>query len=112
MDGRNRWLFLSAVFLPLGTAVGTLFGVIWLFKKVAPDIFMPRNVSGLELIFGMTILLMTLIVGFLLGTIVLVLVWRPHVPRSTLEDIVTKPHVPLISPLMVWFFERIYPSDE
>lgn len=56
-------------------------------------------------------LLLPLMVGFLLGTVVLVLGWQLLVARSTLDDIVTKPHVPVISPLMVWCFERIYPSD-
>ncbi len=111
MDLRSRLLFLSAVFIPLATAVGAFFVFIWILNKVTPEVFAVRHSNVLELVIGMAIMLIVLMAGFLVGTLVLVIIWRPHVSRSALEGIVTKPHVPVISPVLTRFFDWIYPGD-
>jgi hypothetical protein len=112
MDQRNRWLLLSAVFLPLASAMGFVFGVIWLLKSIAPEVFAARGATLLELALGMAILFAAMLAGFLLGTILLVLLWRPFVPRSELEGVLTKPYVPVISRLLALIFDWVYPSEE
>ncbi|NIO09053.1 MAG: hypothetical protein GTO40_13965 [Deltaproteobacteria bacterium] len=112
MDRRSRLLFLSAVFLPLASAVGAIFLLIWILKRVSPEVFAARYSSGLELLIGMAILLIALMAGFFVGTLMLVIIWRPYVSRSALEGIVTKPDVPIISQVLAWVFNQIYPIDE
>jgi hypothetical protein len=112
MNRRSRLLFLSAVFLPLACAVGAIFLIVWILKRMAPEVFAAGPSTGLEILIGMAILLAALLTGFLVGTLLLVLIWRPHASRSELQGIVTKPHVPVISSFLAWLFNRIYPGDD
>ncbi len=112
MNQRDRWLFLTAVFIPLTTAVGAIFLLVWILKGVAPGVFEAHDSSGLELLVGMAVLLITLIAGFLAGALVFLLIWRPFVSRSVLESIFTQPKVPVFSQALAWFFNRIYPDKK
>lgn len=112
MDRKHRALFLSAVFLPLASGVGALIALAWLLGRVDPAIFADGTTSLPEFVIGMAIILAVFLCGYLLGAVAIVMIWRAHVSRSTLEAIFTQPYIPVVSRSMAWLFRRIYPGRE
>jgi hypothetical protein len=107
-SGLNSRLFLSAVFLPLITAIGAVFVLVQITKTVIPELFLPHAASFLEIFLGITGLLFTLTLGFCIGTVLFVILWRPFVPREVLERIVTEPKTPIFSNLLMRIFAQVY----
>jgi hypothetical protein len=108
----NTWLFLSAVFLPLSTAIGAIFLLIRITKILFPELFVSHPASIVEILLGIAGLLIALIFGFCIGVIMLVIIWRPFVPRMVLKRIVTEPKTPIFSKLLMRIFVWVYPDNE
>lgn len=112
MNHRNNLLFLTAIFLPLSSAIGVIFLFIWALNQISPEVFEARYSSGLEILVGISIFVVVFVVGYLIGLLMLIIIWRPHVSRSVLENIFTKPYIPVISDTLTWVFSRLYPIDK
>lgn len=105
---RHRVAVLSAVVFVLGGGVGAILALAHLAARSYPELSKPGVFDGIWIPVGVSIIMLCLILGLLLGSVVWLLLMRFLLSRDELKRYFTEPYVPLVTPLLSRLFDMLY----
>ncbi|RMF93441.1 MAG: hypothetical protein D6734_10070 [Candidatus Schekmanbacteria bacterium] len=105
---RHRIALLSAVVFVLGGGIGSILVLSRLAVRTYPELNNPGVLTGIWIPVGIGIIILCLILGFLLGSVVWLLLMRFLLPRDELKRYFTEPYVPLVTPILSRLFNMLY----
>jgi hypothetical protein len=78
--------------------------------SVGPLLFDPPDepLHGVSIVLVLALGLLTMSIGMILGGVLWIFIWKPFLPRSEIEEYLTRPYAPLISDILQKTFDAVH----
>ncbi len=107
MRAKDRIAVLCAVVLAVGSAVAGMVAAAALWVALDPGVA-SRALTPLEIAVGIPALLAGGAAGAVVGSALWIIAMRPLLSAEEARAYVARPHVPIVTPVLVWLFARLY----